>query len=128
MYMSNERISQLPIAITTSGNDLYTLVQGGINKSITYALLAATIGGGSGGTESVQYFTLLDSDIVNQYVTLTHTPLSTSVLVSAGGVVQFNTDFDVSGNKILFQGDLASGGEISLAAGDMLVIGYAYIG
>src|ERR1035437_5803350 len=44
--MANTKISALPVASSTSGPDLYTLVQGGVNKSVTFAVLAAALGGG----------------------------------------------------------------------------------
>ncbi len=41
--MASEKISQLPSATTSSGNDLYPLVQSGINKSITFLALSSAI-------------------------------------------------------------------------------------
>lgn len=41
--MASQKISQLPAASTSSGSDLYTLVQGGVNKSITFTALQTAI-------------------------------------------------------------------------------------
>jgi len=41
--MANQKISQLPSVSTTSGSDLYTLVQNGANASITYENLSSAI-------------------------------------------------------------------------------------
>jgi len=38
------KISQLPVATSTTGPDLYTLVQGGVNKSITFTAFMASSG------------------------------------------------------------------------------------
>ena len=48
--MADQKISQLPAASTTSGSDLYTLVQGGANKSITFVALQSALGAGGGVT------------------------------------------------------------------------------
>jgi hypothetical protein len=41
--MASEKISQLPVTTTSTNGDLYTLVQGGVNKSITFTALQAAI-------------------------------------------------------------------------------------
>jgi len=80
--MANTKISQLPVATGTSGPDLYTLVQGGVNKSISLSVLAAAIGVGSGITQ-------LTGDIAagpgsgSQVASLVATSNSTLVTLSA---------------------------------------------
>lgn len=75
----------------------------------------------------VQFFTLGDDDITNQYVTLANTPYANSVSLTAGGVGQYSSDYTVSGSTVTFAGDLATGGPAALVAGDILVITYSFL-
>ncbi len=45
--MADEKVSQMPAATTSSGSDLYPLVQGGVNKAITFANLQSALGTGA---------------------------------------------------------------------------------
>lgn len=75
-------------------------------------------------------FVLSSTDITNQFVTLSHTPLvnSTDLLVQGGGVQLEGASYDytVSGATIVFQNGLATGGVSALVSGDVLQVQYEY--
>lgn len=75
-------------------------------------------------------FVLSGTDITNQFVTLTHTPLANSVIFSVqGGGNQLegsSYDYTVSGATIVFQNDLATGGVSALVATDVVQVLYKY--
>ena len=80
--MGNLKISQLPAASSSSNGDLYPLVQGGVNKSITFTNLATAFGTYAG-------FTQLTGDITagpgsgSQVASLVATSNSTLTTLSA---------------------------------------------
>ena len=75
-------------------------------------------------------FVLSGTDITNQFVTLSHTPLvnSTDLLVQGAGVQLEGASYDytVSGATIVFQNGLATGGVSALVSGDVLQVQYEY--
>lgn len=50
--MASKNLSQLAAATTSSGSDLYYLVQNGVDMSITFANLQTAMGGGGGGANT----------------------------------------------------------------------------
>lgn len=77
-----------------------------------------------------QTFVLSGTDITNQYVTLSNTPLSNSVLliVKGGGAMieGASYDYSISGAQLNFLNDLATGGGAELVATDVLQVSYLY--
>lgn len=76
-------------------------------------------------------FTLSGTDITNQYVNLAFLAETDSVFLSVSGVVQYEgSDYTlstVSGvTRLTFAGDLATGGNAALIAGDVLRVQYRY--
>jgi trimeric autotransporter adhesin len=55
--MPSQKISQLPVTTASSGADLYTLVQGGVNKKISFSDLVLSIG-------SINSMTSVTGDVV----------------------------------------------------------------
>lgn len=86
--------------------------------------LVALEAGGSAPTPAYQVFTLNGTDITNQYVTLSNTPVSGSVRAFPKGGVEgvLTDDFTISGAQLNFAGDFAT----YLASGDKLVVQYSY--
>lgn len=88
-----------------------------------------------------QQFTLSSGDITNQYVDLAHVIFGSSASVNSAGVYvvggpeqQKTVDYTVSltggsggVTRISFAGDLATGGNAALIAGDVLVVDYSYL-
>jgi len=86
-------------------------------------------------------FTLSSTNITNQYVDLAHVIFGSSASVNSAGVYvvggpeqQKAIDYTVSltggaggVTRITFAGDLATGGNAQLVAGDILVIDYSYL-
>ena len=81
-------------------------------------------------TNGKDTFVLSGTDITNQFVTLSHTPLanSTDLLIQGAGdqLEGASYDYTVSGATIVFQNDLATGGVSALVAGDILQVQYEY--
>ena len=75
-------------------------------------------------------FVLSGTDITNQFVTLSHTPIanSTDLLIQDAGdqLEGASYDYTVSGATIVFQNGLATGGVSALVAGDILQVQYEY--
>lgn len=84
----------------------------------------------STSTNGKDTFVLSSTDITNQFVTLSHTPLanSTDLLVQGGGdqLEGASYDYTVSGATIVFENGLATGGVSALVAGDILQVQYEY--
>lgn len=74
--------------------------------------------------------TLVSGDITNQYITLSNTPLSNSVImiVKGGGVMLEGAshDYSLTGAQLNFLNDLATGGNAALVVGDILQVSYLY--
>lgn len=74
--------------------------------------------------------TLVSGDITNQYITLSNTPLSNSVImiVKGGGAMLEGAshDYSLTGAQLNFLNDLATGGNAALIAGDVLQVSYLY--
>ena len=81
-------------------------------------------------TNGKETFVLSGTDITNQFVTLSHTPLanSTDLLVQGAGdqLEGASYDYTVSGATIVFQNGLATGGVSALVAGDIIQVQYEY--
>lgn len=81
-------------------------------------------------TNAKDTFVLSSTDITNQYVTLSHTPIanSTDLLIQGAGdqLEGSSYDYTVSGATIVFQNGLATGGVSALVAGDVLQVQYEY--
>jgi hypothetical protein len=86
-------------------------------------------------TPNKETFTLAAGDITNQYVDLANVALASSIsfLPDGGPEQREGTDYTVNliggagGNtQITFTGDLATGGDAALVAGDVIVIKYDY--
>lgn len=77
---------------------------------------------------SQETFALLAGDITNQYVDLANTPTAGSVILTpADGPMQIEgVDYTISSNRVTFAGDLATGGDAALVAGDTIYIKYSY--
>jgi hypothetical protein len=109
--------SRLPIGTT---GEVLTVV-GGVPA---WAATAAT------ATNAKDTFVLSGTDITNQFVTLTHTPLagSTDLLIQGAGdqLEGASYDYVVSGAQIQFKNGLATGGVSALVAGDILQVQYEY--
>lgn len=77
-------------------------------------------------TISREVITLIGADITNGYVDLAATPLANSILFDVAGAPSQieGTDWSVSTNRVTFLGDLASGGNAALEAGDVLQVTY----
>jgi hypothetical protein len=109
--------ARLPIGTT---GQVLTVV-GGIP---TWSATSATM------TPGKDTFGLSSTDITNQYVTLSHTPIanSTDLLIQGAGdqLEGASYDYTVSGAKIVFQNGLATGGVSALVAGDVLQVAYMY--
>jgi hypothetical protein len=84
----------------------------------------------SGESRAKQTFVLNGTDITNQYVTLSNSPLSNSVHVQvkgAGAILEgASYDYSLSGAQLNFLNDLATGGASALVAGDVLQVTYEY--
>jgi hypothetical protein len=102
---TNQKISQLPAATSSSGNDLYPLVQNGQNYSITFTALQAalalsgsgitqltgdvTAGPGSGVQSATISSTTVTSKLLAGYTIGANTPiLATDSILSAFGKIQ----------------------------------------
>jgi len=109
--------SRLPIG---SSGQVLTVV-GGIPA---WSATAAT------ATNGKDTFVLSSTDITNQFVTLSHTPLanSTDLLIQGAGdqLEGASYDYTVSGATIVFKNGLATGGVSALVAGDILQVQYEY--
>lgn len=74
--------------------------------------------------------TLVSGDITNQYITLSNTPLSNSVImiVKGGGAMLEGAshDYSLTGAQLNFLNDLATGGNAALVVGDILQVSYLY--
>lgn len=78
----------------------------------------------------VEYFTLDETAITNQYVELQFTPISlTDVSLDViGGIAQMpGVDFNLTDNQLNFIGALATGGDSALVEGDRLRVLYRYL-
>jgi hypothetical protein len=110
-------LSKLPIGTT---GQVLTVV-GGVPA---WSATAAT------ATNGKDTFVLSSTDITNQFVTLSHTPLanSTDLLIDGAGdqLEGSSYDYTVSGATIVFQHGLATGGVSALVAGDILQVQYEY--
>lgn len=79
-----------------------------------------------------QNFTLVSGDITNQYIDLSFLAASDSVELYVAGVMQAEgTDYTLSVpgsvTRITFAGDLATGGNAALIAGDIVRVKYMYL-
>ena len=117
LYYNGTHNTRLPIGTT---GQVLTVVAG----EPTWAATAAT------ATNGKDTFVLSSTDITNQYVTLSNTPLanSTDLLVQGGGdqLEGASYDYTVSGATIVFENGLATGGVSALVAGDVLQVQYEY--
>jgi len=85
---------------------------------------AALTGGGGGGTQTVNKFTLSGTDITNKFVTLASSPITpgnTILLIENAGNMFYGVDFTVSGSQLSWN-TLALDGILS--SGDNLTITY----
>ena len=109
--------ARLPIGTT---GQVLTVV-GGIP---TWSATSATM---TPGKDTV---VLSSTDITNQFITLSHTPIanSTDLLIQGAGdqLEGASYDYTVSGATIVFQNGLATGGASALVAGDILQVAYMY--
>jgi hypothetical protein len=110
--MYGKKISQLPSALTSSGNDLYVLVQGGIDKSITFADLAAAIGGGGGGgVSSLNNLTGPLDLVAGSNITIT--PSGSNLIIattSNAGITQLTGDVTATGPGVSVSTVVSVGG------------------
>ena len=77
-------------------------------------------------------FTLSGADVINQYINLSHLAVAHSInLVIDGLVHREGVDYTLSAvggvTRITFAGDLASGGQSALVAGDEVQVQYMYL-
>jgi hypothetical protein len=85
--------------------------------------------GASSVAWGLEDFTLIAGDITNQYVDLGQDAEAASVRLTFHGVEQDQgTDYTLSGSptRVTFAGDLATGGNAALIAGDKIVVAYSY--
>lgn len=77
----------------------------------------------------IEHITLTPTDITNQFVTLSETPVDPTEValdVISGGPQAIGTDFSVAGDQLAFLGDLATGGSAELQSGDVLRVIYQF--
>ena len=71
--------------------------------------------------------TLVAQDITNQYIDLAQTPKANSLRFIFGGLEQVEgTDYTVTGARVAFIGDIATGGGSALVTGDKVHFAYVY--
>jgi trimeric autotransporter adhesin len=88
--MADEKVTQLPLAITSAGNDLYYLVQGGVSKAITFAELSAAIN--IGGGSFVASLNGLNGDILLEPgAGISIASAGTSIVISATGTTSITS-------------------------------------
>ena len=113
-----------PLGQVTGATSGYVLTSTGATSAPTWQATSAT------ATNGKDTFVLSGTDITNQYVTLSHTPLanSTDLLIQGAGdqLEGASYDYTVSGATIVFENGLATGGVSALVAGDVLQVQYEY--
>jgi DNA-directed RNA polymerase beta subunit len=85
-----------------------------------------------GLTPNKEIYTLLSGDITNQYINLAHLTVAHSLDFVVDGLVMLEgTDYTLSTQggvtRITFAGDLATGGNSALIAGDVVQSKYLYL-
>src|ERR1035437_9830058 len=93
--MADLKISQLPAATTSTAPDLYTLVQGGANKSITFAALQAALG--SSSVASLNSLTGALNIVAGANITVTPSGSSITIASTGGGISALTGDVIASG-------------------------------
>jgi len=78
-------------------------------------------------TFAKEKITLTAQNITNQYIDLAHTPIAGSVRFMFGGLEQAEgDDYSIATARVSFLGDIATGGQSALVAGDVIYLNYAY--
>jgi len=137
--LENDGSNNLRIAASAAGNGL-ALSTGVLSVNTDGVTTKITSDNVEALKNNEEKFTLSGTDITNQYIDLAHAAYGTSasvnsIMLAAGGVTQTKvTDYTVSltggsggVTRITFAGDLATGGAIELASGDILVVYYSYL-
>jgi hypothetical protein len=120
--MANEKVSQLPVVASSSGSDLYMVVQSGVSSSISFTNLQSSIlSGFSGGVSSLNGLEGALNLIAGSGITIT--PSGTNITISAtvtGAANQYlsnllsptaiNQDLLWGSNGVNFIGDAAGTG------------------
>src|SRR5258708_7234737 len=82
--MANEKISQLPVTTTSSGADLYPIVQNSINKSISFTDLQNSLLGGASVVTSLNSLSGALNLVPGSGIMIT--PSGSNITISTTGV------------------------------------------
>jgi hypothetical protein len=120
-------------ATTTNYTVTWPAAQGAAGSVLTDSDGAGTLTWttpGASATNAKDTFVLSSTDITNQYVTLSHTPIanSTNFMVQGEGSQLEGASYDyvISGAQAQFKNGLATGGASALVSGDVVQIQYEY--
>lgn len=127
-YHTTARARAAAVVNSTAGNE--TDQAASVDAMKTY--VTGEIASVQGADAEIQSFTLIAGDITNQYIDLGHEALVDSVSLEFGGLSQLQgSDYTPSYTggagsvtRLAFGGDIGTGGDAALVAGDVIQVKY----